>query len=244
MPTRNTWIATAAVAGIAVAVITGAVTASRRSQGLVDTGETRASVQSSLDRLLPKAVESARDLGLMSAAERLTKQPYVASLWVVDRDGEIVFRAGGPGRQGDKIQDLARQDMAHALEALGPEALTESQKIRLLAVGAIRREGDHNDVFRHLVQALPDSAGNTAALVVLAYDVNPSVGQPSAGYIAGLLTGLAGFLVYWLGLPVWVYLDARARAEAAALWGLFVLFTNLVGLLAYLIVIHRAAPAK
>jgi len=244
MPTRNTWIATAAVAGITVAVITGAVTASRLSQGLVDTGETRASVQSSLDRLLPKAVESARDPGLTSAAGRLTKQPYVASLWVVDRNGEIVFHAGGPGRQGDKIQDLARQDMARAHEALGPEALTDSQKIRLLAVGAIRREGDHNDVFRHLVQAVPDSAGNTAALVVLAYDVNPSVGQPSAGYIAGLLTGLAGFLVYWLGLPMWVYLDARARAEAAALWGLFVLFTNLVGLLAYLIVIHRAAPAK
>jgi hypothetical protein len=114
----------------------------------------------------------------------------------------------------------------------------------LLAVGARRREGDHNDVFRHLVRAVPDAAGNTAALVVLAYDVNPWVGQPSAGYIAVLLTGLAGFLVYWLALPVWVYLDARARAEAAALWGVFVLFTNLVGLIAYLIVIHRAAPAK
>jgi hypothetical protein len=244
MPTRNTWIATAAVAGILLAAVIGIVIASRRARGLVDTGETRASIQSSLDRLLPKAVESALDPGLISAAGRLTKEPYVASLWVVDRSGEIVFHAGGPGRQGDKVQDLAREDMAPALEALGPEALTESQKIRLLAVGAIRREGDHNDVFRHLVQALPDSAGNTAALVVLAYDVNPSVGQPSAGYIAGLLTGLAGFLVYWLGLPVWVYLDARARSEAAALWGLFVLFTNLVGLLAYLIVIHRAAPAK
>jgi len=244
MPTRNTWIATAAVAGIAVAVTTGAVTASRRARGLVDTGETRASVQSSLSKLLPKAVESARDPGLISAAGRLTKEPYVASLWVVDRSGEIVFRAGGPGRQGDKVQELAREDMAPALEALGPEALTESQKLRLLAVGAMRREGEHNDVFRHLVRAVPDSAGITAALVVLAHDVNPSVGQPSAGYIAWLLTGLAGFLVYWLGLPLWVYLDARARAEAATLWGVFVLFTNLVGLLAYLIVIHRPAPAK
>jgi len=238
MATRNTWIAAAAVAGILLAVVTGIVINSRRSQGLVDTGETRASVQFSLSRLLPKAVESARDPGLISAAGRLTKEPYVVSVWVVDRSGEIVFRAGGPGRQGDKIQDLAREDMAPALEALGPEVLTESQKIRLLAVGAMRREGEHNDVFRHLVRALPDSAGNIAALVALAYDVNPW--QPGAGYIAGLLTGLAGFLVYWLALPLWVYLDARARAEAAALWGIFVLFTNLVGLLAYLIVISRA----
>jgi hypothetical protein len=223
----------------------GVVTAIRHSAGLVDTGETRASVQSSLDKLLPRAVDSARDPGLTAAAGRLTKESYVVSVWVVDPSGEIVFHAGGPGRQGDKVQDLAHEDMAPALEALGPEALTESQKLCLLAVGAIRREGDHNDVFRHLVRAVPDRSGNLVGLIVLAYDVNPSVGQPpTASYIARLLAIPIGFLVYWLALPWWVYLDARARAEAAGLWGVFVLFTNLVGLIAYLIVIHRPAPAK
>jgi RNA polymerase subunit RPABC4/transcription elongation factor Spt4 len=45
-----------------------------------------------------------------------------------------------------------------------------------------------------------------------------------------------GFLSYWLLLPVWVYQDARSRGERAWAWGLMTLFTNVMGLISYLII--------
>ena len=240
MQAKRNWIAVAAVAGIAWSVASGVVLTQQRSRILVDTGATRAAVENSLGTLLPKSVESARDPRLLRAAEELNRAPYVAATWVVSPGGEIVFHRGGPGKQGDQVQDLTRDDMVPTVEALGPGALPEAQRVPLLAVAAMRREGDHNDVFRHLARVAPNAGGGLAAIVVLAYDLSPAVGgPPDAGYLALLLTGLAGFGLYWLGLPLWVARDARARGDAAVLWGLFVFFTNLVGLVAYLIVIWR-----
>jgi len=250
MQFRRKWMAVAAVAGLAWSVTSGVILTHRRSRILVDTGVTRAGVEGALGRLLPKSVETARDAGLLKGAAQLDKSAYLAATWVVGADGEIVFRRGGPGKVGDRVQDLARDDMARALEALPADTLSKTQRLQLLAVGAMRREGEHNDVFRHLVRVVPTAAGAPAALVVLAYDVNPALGAaPDATYLALLLSGVAGFGLYWLGLPLWAALDARARGDASLLWGLFVLVTNLVGLVAYLIVIWRpprgaVAPAS
>jgi hypothetical protein len=50
--------------------------------------------------------------------------------------------------------------------------------------------------------------------------------------------------IYWLALPLWVFLDARDRRERALAWGIFVLIGNLVALLAYLLATSRPAAAK
>jgi RNA polymerase subunit RPABC4/transcription elongation factor Spt4 len=53
-------------------------------------------------------------------------------------------------------------------------------------------------------------------------------------------------LLYWLLLPVWVFLDARRRQTQPLPWALLVLLTNVVGLIVYWIVQTqngRAAPA-
>lgn len=240
MWTKRNWIAVAAAAGVLVSAVTVMVVTWQRSRMLVDTGVTRAAVEDSLRTLLPKAVESAREPRLIAAVRELEKAPYVGCVWVVAADGEIVYYRCGPGRLGDKVQDLARDDMTPAIAALGPGAFSDTQRFQLLAVAAMRREGDHNDVFRHMARALPNNAGGLAAVVVLSYEVSPLVGaSPGFMYVTLLLSGLAGFVVYWLGLPLWVALDAHARGEAAVLWAVFVLFTNLVGLVAYLIVVWR-----
>lgn len=44
------------------------------------------------------------------------------------------------------------------------------------------------------------------------------------------------FAVYWIGLALWVYKDASKKQANAALWGLLVLLTNLVGLIIYTMV--------
>lgn len=47
---------------------------------------------------------------------------------------------------------------------------------------------------------------------------------------------ILSFLLYWLALPVFVFLDARRHDNHPALWGVLALFTNIVGLIVYLAV--------
>jgi len=56
---------------------------------------------------------------------------------------------------------------------------------------------------------------------------------------AFLISHTLGALVIlaWLGLPIWVYYDARSRGmEKPLLWAVLVLFSFFIGLLVYLIV--------
>jgi len=48
----------------------------------------------------------------------------------------------------------------------------------------------------------------------------------------GIILGLI-FMVYWVGLALWVYKDANKKKMNPALWGLVALLTNLVGLIIY-----------
>jgi RNA polymerase subunit RPABC4/transcription elongation factor Spt4 len=43
-------------------------------------------------------------------------------------------------------------------------------------------------------------------------------------------------IAYWMLLPAWVYADAKQRRERAWAWGLMTLFTNVMGLISYLII--------
>lgn len=199
--------------------------------------ETRLAVEASLARLLPAGAASAQDPVLQAAVKALRAERYVSAAWVVDESGVIVVHEGGPGRAGDAVSQVGR-DMMVTLDGLPAKTIDRVQTLQLAALGAIRSEGEHNDVFRHLVQPLFKADGSLGALVVVAYDINPQMSSPNAAYIALLLLSLAGLAVYWLALPVWVYLDARQQGEPSGLWVLFVLATNLVGLLAYLISTH------
>jgi hypothetical protein len=57
-----------------------------------------------------------------------------------------------------------------------------------------------------------------------------------------LLTAVGGLLIYWLGLAMWVFFDARARGEHAVLWGLLAIVTNLVGAIAYVLAVRASRP--
>lgn len=50
--------------------------------------------------------------------------------------------------------------------------------------------------------------------------------------ITGLIAGLL-FMIYWIGLALWVYRDADRKNNNPALWGLMVLITNIIGLIIY-----------
>ena len=89
--------------------------------------------------------------------------------------------------------------------------------------------------FKPLLRVVRTPAGTDAAFVALCYLVNPE----SSGFTPLVLVAAAGLVIYWIGLVGWVFIDARARRENAALWALLVFFTNLVGSLAYLLATRR-----
>ena len=48
--------------------------------------------------------------------------------------------------------------------------------------------------------------------------------------------GVCAFLLYWMLMPVWVFVDAAKRDNHPALWGVLTLVTNIIGLIVYLVV--------
>jgi hypothetical protein len=221
----------ASVAALLAATLALIAVTSRRNVWLKETGQTRRAVEQSADRLLPTTADSATDPQLRAAAAELAQQPYVARLWLVDPGGRILLSRNSPGREGESVHELAPEDFTAVLRGAPNAALTASQRTQLAAMAAQRRDSDHNDIFKPLLRVVRTPAGTDAAFVALCYLVNPE----SGGAAPLVLAAAAGLAIYWIGLAGWVFLDARARRENAALWALLVFFTNLVGTLAYLL---------
>jgi hypothetical protein len=235
MRSKVTPLLAASVAALLITTLALVAGSGKRDEWLKETGQTRRAVEEFAAQLLPATVESAADPRLRTAAVQLAQQPYVTRLWLVDPSGRILLTRNSPGREGDSVHDLAPDDFAAVLRGAPDAALTTSQRTQLLAMSAQRRDGDHNDVFKPLLRVVRTPRGTDAAFVTLCYLVNPE----SSGFTPLLLTAAAGLGIYWIGLVGWVFLDARARRENAALWALLVFFTNLVGILAYLLATRR-----
>jgi hypothetical protein len=235
MRSKATPLLAASVAALLITTLALIAGSGKRDEWLKETGQTRRAVEESAAQLLPATVESAADPRLRTAAVQLAQQPYVTRLWLVDPSGRILLSRNSPGREGDSVHDLAPDDFAAVLRGAPDAALTTSQRTQLLAMAAQRRDGDHNDVFKPLLRVVRTPAGTDAAFVALCYLVNPE----SSSFTPLLMAAAAGLGIYWIGLVGWVFLDARARRENAALWALLVFFTNLVGILAYLLATRR-----
>lgn len=85
--------------------------------------------------------------------------------------------------------------------------------------------------FSHdILAAFAGLAAASYVLCLLASIANP--------YMEQLLTpvGVPALILYWLLLPLWVFFDARQRGHRPWAWSLMALFTNVLGLLGYLIV--------
>ena len=119
------------------------------------------------------------------------------------------------------------------LDALPESAFTVEQRTLLLTSSAIQAEGEHNDIYRHLVGEVRSQDGSVIALIGMAYYINPD--EADAAWIALVIGGLVSLGVYWLALPTWVFFDARFRGERAWVWAVYVLIGNLVALIAYIL---------
>lgn len=232
------WIALAAAV---LAAATAAIWWPLRRDMLIDTGETRPVVEAALDRIIDRKPGSIDEPELLESIRKLSKTAHIASVWLFSEDGSIVYSSSMVPR-GGAAAEQATVETRRVLESIPGDALTTSQRTLLLAASAIRSEGEHNDVYRHMVREIRSAGGVLLGMIGAAYDVNPAVGGPGPRWMISILAWLVFMGVYWLSLPLYVWLDARERGEKAGMWAVFVLIGNMVALLAYLLVRPRAAP--
>jgi hypothetical protein len=243
MPKHNLLLP-AAVAGLAafLCMVVGfsAGIHIRDSQRSTEVEQTRRlSVEESLDAILPAEAASANSPELVDAVERLKTEEFILWVWIADPKGEITLAYNGPAGAGDNVYDLSEyeEDLILAVEPQQMDPITE---LELRMAMALRREGEHNDIYGHLVRLIPGPDGQPAAFIGVTYESVES--SPGILDVVFVVLGAAGFLLYWLGLSVWTFADAQAGGlgRTAVLWGLFVLVANAAGLLAYLLVRHRS----
>jgi hypothetical protein len=223
-----------AVIGASVALLCTIASTAERHSNLADTGETRRVVETTLARLQALHPSSIDDPAFREAVVQAKDDPYVAYVWLFAPDGRILQgnRAVAPD---SPVDGSATGETHRVLEILPAGTLSTDQRLSMLAASAMQAEGEHNDVFRHLLREIRGPDGGLVALVGVTYDVSPGVGSPGLGWMATLLAGFLGLAAYWLSLPAWVWLDARARGERAWVWAVFVLLGNLVGLITYIL---------
>jgi len=238
MPDRFTrTLPAVAVVGLVLALVFFVLGTGVRSRTLLDTGETRAPVERAVQKVVSLQPSSLDDPAFREAVSDLQRAPYVATVWLFSPDGRIVHAAGSTAASAaaGNVVDLATAEGRRVAESLAG-VLSDDQRRLVLAASTIQREGEHNDVYRHLVRVIRGRDGAATAIVGIAYDVSPALARPvSIGYAASVLAFFAGIAAYWFSLPLWVFLDGRARGERAAVWAGFVLVGNLVALAAYLL---------
>ncbi|MCL6451740.1 MAG: hypothetical protein K6T75_10650 [Acetobacteraceae bacterium] len=226
----------AAVVAGALALAALACTWWDRGRALEDTGQTRQTVEAEVARLTSRRPAGLEDPAFLGEAAGLARSRYVVYVWLVDASARVVFSSGGRARAGASAEALATPEMRQVLEELPPGGLSPALRLSLLVASALQAEGEHNDVFRHLVREVAGPDGSLRGVVGVTYEVSPAVGRPPLGMLAGVLGFAVSFVTYWLTLAAWVYLDARRSGERAVPWTALVLLGNLVALIAYLLV--------
>jgi hypothetical protein len=223
------WVA---LAGLLLAGISFGFVSYNRSNQLTEDPQTRRSALDTLTEIAALQPTTVDDPALRKALEDSLQAPYIATIWLFAPDGEqIAYSAGSTSAASRRSAD-----MEQILAALPQDALQTEQTAMLKAVAAMRYEGEHNDIYRHLILPIRSPDGALIGFLGAAYDINSALSPVTAGYIATLITFIAGLALYWLSLPLWVLWDARNRGERAPAWAVFVLLGNLVALVAYLIV--------
>ncbi len=222
---------------------------------LIDTGETRSGVLAALKKLQEQHPASIDDAEFRRSLHALVKdtseESHIATAWLLEPDGQIIDSTGSTSGcpnvgDGNMAEDWASIDVQGVLDTLPEDLLSDEQRTMLLAASCIRSEGTHNDIYRHLLVPIRATNGSTVALVGVNFTVTGGAHNRTPvglGFVFFGLLGLGGFALYWLSLPLWVFLDARTRGERAWIWAAFVFLGNLVALVAYLLA-HYPRPQR
>jgi hypothetical protein len=224
-----------AAAALAVAIGSFFVVEGKLRKLKVESSETRRTVDAAAAELQSLHPGSLEDPAFRQALERFSRSRYVYAVWLIGLDGRITFSTAGYAATGS-VQDLALDETRRVLSELPDEFLSAPQRIALLAASTIQREGEHNDIYRQMIRPLRNVNDVDLGFLGVSYAATPDSGAfPGFTYAVTLLSIPVAFLVYWMILPWWVFLDARSRGEKAWIWAMFVLLGNVAALFAYLL---------
>jgi len=157
------------------------------------------------------------------------------TVWVIDEKCKIVYAKGEMAAStpvNTSVYDLIDYQDRGLISAIEGSIDTLQKQVVSIAA-AIRCEGEHNDVYGHLVVPLKTDQNEMVGFIGIAYSLSDLKTPLSAYLIVSSL--FICFLIYWLSLPAWVYFDTRKNNSKSVLWILFVLIGNLPAYIAYLI---------
>ncbi len=232
-----------AVVALLVAIVGVLLTGRRLNEFRVESDKPRRAVDAAVSELQSLRPGSLDEPRFRQALDKFSRSRYVAGVWLIRSDGQIACSTAGFATSGS-VEGLALEETRRVLSEMPEGFLTAQQRIALLAASTIQREGEHNDVFRQMIRPLRDGNGVELGFIGVSHAANLAQGVfPGYGYAITLFLIPLGLLAYWLTLPWWVFLDARARGERAWVWAMFVLLGNLVALFAYLLACHPSPTA-
>ena len=192
-----------------------------------------------LDKLRQIRIEKADNLNskaFFDYFEETLHCSVINTRWLVSGKGEIIYANGvmAPSTPlNSSIYSLVDAQNRGLIDAV--ECNVDSVQKRMMYVAAsIRREGDHNDLYGHLVIPLKTSSDVLVGFAGVAYSLDDSE-PPIQNYYVIIIALIICFLMYWLSLPLWVYFDCREKNNNYILWSIFVLLGNIPALVAYLI---------
>jgi hypothetical protein len=173
--------------------------------------------------------------GFFEYFDKVLECPEINTKWLIAENG-IIIHANGLMAQStplnESIYSLADDNNRGLINAI--EGNIDAVQKQLMYVAAtIRREGDHNDIFGHLVMPLRTKSGELAGFMGVAYSLDNSK-TPVQLYLISSAFVIC-FLLYWFSLPIWVYFDCREKNNKYILWTIFVIFGNIPAFIAYLI---------
>jgi hypothetical protein len=185
---------------------------------------------------------SLADPSYLQSVSDLLKRSHVVSVWLIDSNGIILLSKGCLARstpENANVSDLANRDTRNALMAMPENFLNSEERLFLLSESAMRREGEHNDIYHRMLRPVRSSDGVWAGIIGIVYEV--SDWTPGLLWKTGVLLLPLCFLIYWFSFPLWVFLDAQERGENRWVWGSFVFMGNLIALMAYILSRPRRA---
>jgi hypothetical protein len=169
------------------------------------------------------------------SVNKILNSSPVNTVWIISREGKIIYANGqmSPSTPlNESVYNMIENQSLGLIDAV-KDNFDPIQKQILFTAAAIRHEGEHNDIYGHLVMPLKTPQNEVAGFIAVAYSLNSSK-TPVETYIIILAT-LFCFLVYWISIPLWVYFDSQQRTDKSIYWTLFVLIGNLPAYIAYLI---------
>lgn len=173
----------------------------------------------------------------------------IKNILILDKDDNVIFKINNslvgsnvnlqftpyPSRR-NYLQDNLNKGILYKITKeeniiLDRDYIDSDRRIRDSIDGELFYEKDfvHQDVYllNYIIQR------STGSKLFVIRDVSPIPYAEGLLKLTGAIIGLI-YIVYWIGLALWVYKDANKRISNPALWGFIVLLTNLAGLIVYI----------